>query len=158
MEAADRDRLVALLHEGSVGSLSVILDGVPYVGLVPFVVTPEGSGVLVHVSGLARHTAGLGRGRPWALLVHEPTDRGANPQQLARVSLQGTSEPLERGTATWETARDLYLVKYPRSAVTFGLGDFTLIRLVIESVRFVAGFARTWDLEPSELEAPTRTG
>lgn len=157
MEAADRDRLVALLHEGSVGSLSVIVDDKPYVGLVPFVVTPEGPGVLVHVSGLARHTAGLGRGRPWALLVHEAEGSRANPQQLARISLQGTSEPLERDTEVWEAAREQYLAKYPKSAITFGLGDFTLIRLVAESGRFVAGFARTLNLGPVELEDLART-
>lgn len=158
MEGPEEDRLRALLVEGQVGSLSVTVDARPYLGLVPFVLTAEGPGALVHVSRLARHSAGLGRGAPWALLVHEPEGRQANPQQLARVTLQGTSEPLEPGSDAWETGRSLYLAKYPKSAITFQLGDFTLVRLVVDSGRYVAGFASTWDLSPDDLVALAQTG
>ncbi len=148
-----------LLTRTRVLSLAVTVNGEPVVGLLPFAVEPDLGAVLVHASRLARHAKGLGDGERFAALVHADPATAEDPLQVPRVTLEGRVETLERGSAAWESARDTYLAALPTAAVTFGLGDFMLCRLVIEAGRLVVGFARTVNLRPQTLNrAASREG
>jgi len=151
MKEEERDLLHELLGQQRILSLSVLIDEKPYVGMLPFAMRADFSGALIHASAMARHTAGLLPDAPFAALVHEPDHWRADPQQLARVSLEGVVHPLERDTADYEASRDLYLGKFPRSQITFQLADFRIYQLAIERARFVAGFGRTYDVDPATL-------
>ncbi len=146
MTPEDRALLLDLLTRQRVLALAVLVDGAPSSGLLPFAVLPDFSAALVHASRLARHTAGLIGGAPFSLLIHQPDDGQADPLQLARVTLEGAVEPLERQTAAYEAARHIYLAKFPAAAQTFTLGDFNLYRLPFMRGRFVAGFGRIYNL------------
>lgn len=152
MEPADQELLVELLTQQRVASMSVLVEEKPYIGMLPFVISSDFGSALIHASRLARHTAGLVPGAPFGLLVQEPDHWKANPSQLARVSLQGTVHPLNRGEPSYETQGALYLEKFPKSRMTFQLGDFRLYQLKVDTARFVAGFGKTFDLAPAELE------
>lgn len=152
MDDNERSLLQNLLTEQRIGALSVLIEGRPSTSLVPFAMTELFGAALIHASQLAQHSQGLKAGAPFALLIHEQDLQAeANPAQLARVTLQGTVRPFDRQEDTYSDARDLYLAKFPKSRVTFQLGDFTLYALQVASGRFVAGFAKTFDLTPENL-------
>lgn len=152
MDDHERTLLQNLLTDQRVAALSVLIEDRPYASLVPFAMTELYGAALIHASALAHHSQGLTAGARFSLLIHEQDSRPeTNPAQLARVSLQGTVRPFDRQEESYSEARDLYLTKFPTSERTFQLGDFTLYALQVSSGRFVAGFAKTFDLTPEDL-------
>jgi putative heme iron utilization protein len=152
MDDNDRQLLQVLLTERRVATLAVTVDGAPFASLVPFAMTHGFGTALIHASSLARHSAGLSSGAPFSLLIHEPdTQPETNPAQLARATLLGSVEPLARDSDAHSQARDQYLAKFPKSQITFQLGDFTLYALTVESCRFVAGLGKAFDVSLDEL-------
>ena len=139
----------ALLDRQRVLALAVLVDATPYAALLPFTPLEDWSGVIVHASRLARHSRGLAADALVGVLVHEGDAPDRDPLQLPRVTFDSRVVPLERGTESWRVARDRYLARFPGSAVTFELGDFTLYRLTFEAGLYVAGFGRAIAL-PSE--------
>lgn len=152
MDDAERTALQNLLTDQRIGSLSVLIESRPFGSLVPFAMTELFGAALIHASQLAHHSQGLTAGAPFSLLIHEQDAQPeTNPAQLARVALQGTVRPFNRQEESYSEARNLYLAKFPKSRMTFQLEDFTLYALQVASGRFVAGFAKTFDLTPEGL-------
>lgn len=152
MEPEELDQLKHLIHEQRVASLALLVDGKPFASMVPFALTEDGAAALIHASKLARHSAGLEAESPFALLIHERDDSAdTNPAQLGRITLEGTVKPLSRDEPAYAAGQHSYLEKFPKSRITFQLGDFTLYELRIESARLVAGFAKTTDLAPQDI-------
>jgi hypothetical protein len=56
-----------------------------------------------------------------------------------------------RETSEWQAGRDRYLARFPGGAVTFELGDFSLLRLDFESGLYVAGFGRAIAIPPDDI-------
>ncbi len=139
-----RSEELHLLHDLLTGqrmlSLGVLVDGKPYVGLLPFVTQPDFGALVIHASSLARHTKGLTPEAPFGVLIHATDRPDADPLQLPRLSLQGTVRRIPRDEADWAAARDVYIEKYPSSRSIFQLGDFHLYELLVESGRLIAGF------------------
>ncbi len=142
MDDRDRELLREVLARQRVLSLSVVVEGRPYAGLLPFVVRPDFSAALVHASDLARHSKGLLPGAPFGAVIHFPDRLDADPLQLPRVTLEGTVSVLDRGTAEYQAGRELYVARFPHSAQTFALGDFRLYQLALEGGRLIGGFGR----------------
>lgn len=152
MDDNDRQLQRNLLTGERVATLALTVDGAPFASLVPFAMTNGFGTALIHASSLARHSAGLTAGAPFSLLIHEPDDQPeTNPAQLARVTLLGSVEPLERASDAYTQAQGQYLARFPKSQITFQLGDFTLYALRVESCRFVAGFGKAFDVSLDEL-------
>lgn len=149
MKPDEASLLVTLLRQSLVGVLAVLVDGKPYQGLVPFVFDEANPAFLIHVSSLARHTQGLTPGAPFSLMIHgTPQD----PLQTPRASFSGTVEVLEKGSEAYAVTRQRYLARFPAAEITFSLGDFQLMRLAVEKVRFVVGFARAYSLTVDQLQ------
>jgi putative heme iron utilization protein len=140
-----------LLDEQRVLALGVTVDGQPYAGLLPFAVLPEYSGVLVHASRLSRHSQGLQDGGSACVLLHEQLGPDSDALQLKRASLDCRVQPIERGSEDWENGRSAFLERFPKSRITFRLGDFTLYRLKFLQGLYVGGFGRAVDIEPSDI-------
>ena len=154
MDHRDKQNLQSLFVHGRVATLALTVDGAPFASLVPFAMTHGFGTVLIHASSLAKHSAGLTAGAPFSLLIHEPdTQPETNPAQLARATLLGSVGPLERDSDDYSQARDQYLAKFPKSQITFQLGDFALYALTVERCRFVAGFGKAFDVSLDELAA-----
>ena len=143
--------LRALLEGERVLSIAVLAGAIPYAGLLPFAPLPDCSGVLVRASRLARHSQGLGADARVTVLVHENDAPDKDPLQLRRVSFECRVCRIERGTAEWQAGRERYLARFPGSAITFGMGDFTLYRLEFQSAVYVAGFGRAMDLDAADI-------
>ena len=156
MNADDTQALAALLRQ-RVLALGVLVDGAPHVGLLPFALSPGGDALLVHASALARHTRGLRDGAAFSALLHGADDPAADPLQVARVTLSGEVSALVPGSPEHESARARYVGRFPGSAQTFALPDFTLFALRIREGRLVLGFARARDVSPADVrEAAAR--
>jgi heme iron utilization protein len=151
MNPEARAHLKQLLEGQRVLSLAVLIDGRPHIGLLPFAVLPDHSGVLVHVSSLAKHTQGLSPGETVSVLIHQSEEAVGDPLQIPRVTLDADVRELRRGRPEFEEGRARYLARFPQAGVTFGLGDFKLLKLRFLEGRYVEGFARAMDITADDL-------
>jgi len=143
----------SLLAGQRILSLGVLRNGKPYVGLLPFVVPPEFSSAIVHVSRLALHAAGLVDGASYSALIHVPDNLETDPQEIRRLTLYGEIQGVARDTRNYALDRELYVRRFPQSLPTFGLADFSLFRLKFAGGRYVGGFARAYSLGPKDIQA-----
>lgn len=146
MNDETRDLLVRLVRERGLAALGTLHGGTPLVSLVLYAAEPDLSALYIHVSGLAQHTRDLQDDPRVGLLIAEPDRPTRNPLTQARVSILGAVEPVEPGSAAFDSARALYLAAHPNTALNFQLGDFHLCRIRPSSARFVAGFGQIVDL------------
>ena len=152
MKPEEKSQLLGLLTESPVLSLSVLVDQLPYVGLLPFAATERLDAVIIHASGIAKHSSGLGDGAPFSVLIHEAVRSDLDPLQIPRVMLHGTVGLIAKGSEDYREGREIYLRKFPSAAQTFALGDFNLFRLGFSKGRFVVGFGRTLNLKTETLQ------
>ncbi len=151
MKNEDSEVLRHLLTEVRVLSLGVLVEGEPYVGLLPFVVGDRYQSVLVHASDLAKHSRGLEAGAPFSVLIHGVDVPDGDPLQVARVTISGIVRKVQRTDAEYPGFRDAYIERFPTSERTFMLGDFFLYSLEFQRGRLVAGFARAVNLRPESF-------
>lgn len=142
--------LRSVLDTQRIASLGTLHQGEPYVSMVPFALLPGGVFV-VHVSALAAHTKDMLASPQVSLLVTAPLEADASPQALARVTIQADAEPLDESMPGHGEARAAYLARFPQSAQTFELPDFSLFALRPRSLRVVGGFAQAKTVTPDGL-------
>jgi putative heme iron utilization protein len=138
MDADTRLQLLDLLRTQSTAALATLHRGEPAISMVP--VALAAGGLLVHVSELATHTRDM-REHPRVslLLMGAP---GEVPQARPRVSIAGEASFIDEEAPGYAAARAVYLARFPLSEMTFGLADFSLVRIAPQSARYVAGFAQ----------------
>ncbi len=126
--------------------------GYPEGAMVALVMDEGLSEGYLHLSQLASHTRNLLE-RPQVALTISEADRGeGDPQQLARLSLQGEVRRLAPEDASYPTARARYLATLPDAEMRFGFGDFQLFAFRWHSARLVGGFGRAYSFRPQDLE------
>jgi putative heme iron utilization protein len=135
-----------LLDSQTVAALATLHKGEPAVSMVPFVWNPGSGTLLIHVSALATHTRDMQAHARVGLLIAADAQAGVSPQARPRVSLQCEAMVLPREAAAYETAKAAYLARFADAAVTFELGDFSIVALRPVAARLVAGFARAHGL------------
>jgi putative heme iron utilization protein len=129
----------------------VLVEGKPYVGLLPFVVHDTCRFALVHASDLAKHSRGLQSGASFSVLIHGADMPDGDPLQVARVTISGKVNQVARTDTMYSVFRAAFIDRFPTSERTFMLGDFNLYRLEFERGRLVAGFARAVNLRPESF-------
>lgn len=150
MKPLDEGRLRQLLRGRRWASLGTLDEGRPFVSWVAYAVASDGS-LLLHLSRLARHTRNLAEGVAVAIAISEEDDGRSDPQTLARITLEGVAEPLERGSPEYEAGRTCYLARLPDAAMLFGFEDFSLFRFTPLAARYVEGFGSTHRLNGERL-------
>jgi len=60
--------------------------------------------------------------------------------------LQGVVNVIERGTDSYRSLAQRYQSRFPSSAMTFALADFTLYALTPDRGRLVAGFGAAFNI------------
>ncbi len=153
MEPNEKTHVLRLIRSQRWAALATHLDGEPFASMVAYVPEPDLSGFLLHLSRLASHTKHLLLNPKASLVISEPDTGGGNPQELARLSIQGVATELARDDPYYTTARDLYIERLPDSEMLFSFADFVLFRLVPDSARYVGGFARARTLSAEELRS-----
>lgn len=151
MDADTLAQLRHLLRQERVASLGTLHAGEPFVSMVPYVLAPDGPGLLVHLSALASHTRDLRAHAGCSLMVMQTPEADSFVQALPRVTLQGEATPLNPASPAYRDGRAAYVERFPQAAPIFELGDFSLWRCVPAQVRFVAGFGRAHTLDGESL-------
>lgn len=151
MKQSERDLVRDLLAKTRVLALSLLVDGEPFVGQLPFAARSDFGALFVHASRLARHSRGLIEGAPFSALIQVPDTGESDPFQMPRLTVSGSVEVLSPGTDEYDEAKVAYLDKLPSGRITFSLGDFVLYALGVEKARLVAGFGQTANLTAGAL-------
>ncbi len=145
MEGMDAAVLAAVRHlldTERILTLAVNVDGSPVAALLPYAVSADGASLLVHASGLARHTRGLSDGVTVGVAVHQPATPDRDAMQIPRLTVEATVRVVARDTAAWHDAAARLVARFEAAATTLGLPDFVLVALELGRGRYVEGFAR----------------
>lgn len=119
--------------------------------MIPYAFAKDFSTFYIHVSKLGRHTTDMENDPRVSLLITETDDRRPDPQTLASVSIRGTAEILPRTAPDYAQVRNIYLECFAEAEQLFSLGDFNLWKITPKGGRYVAGFARAFNLVPESL-------
>ena len=152
MDANLEKSLAEIIRSSRIAGLGTLRDGAPLVSLVAYLPEDDFSAFYIHVSQLAQHTRGMQADPRVGLLISESDDGRADPQTLARISILGEAEQVEKDDVSYPKIQTRYISRFPQSAPLFGFGDFGLWRVFPKSARFVAGFAQAFNLSPDALK------
>ncbi|HSK65724.1 MAG TPA: pyridoxamine 5'-phosphate oxidase family protein [Anaerolineales bacterium] len=150
----DRDSeltLARLIRNTRTAALGTLHEGQSNLAMVAYAFAEDFSAFYIHVSRLGKHTRDMEVDPHVSLLIAETDDGRPDPQTLARVSIQGTAETLPREAPDYSQVKTIYLNRFAESEQLFSLGDFNLWRIRPAGGRFVAGFARAFNLVPEAL-------
>ncbi len=153
MKPMDTVRLAQLLRGQRWACLGTQDKEQPYVSWVAFVAEAGFSGLVLHLSRLAKHTRNLEAEPRVSLALSEPDDGQGDPQQLARLTLQGRIDAVGCDERCYEEFKALYLACLPDAEMMFQFADFSLYRFVPESGRYVEGFASSHAINAEKLRA-----
>ena len=159
MDLPSKKSLFSLVSSARVGALGTLHDGAPYVSMVITAPDPTFSVWFLHISRLASHTQDLLKDGRASLMLSTPDAGEKDPQQLARLTLVGKATELSDGSAEEDSAKAIYLAKFPHMAeLVDQLGDFSFWVVRPATARFVGGFARAFTLTPEALRAGIAAG
>ena len=151
MDAEALTQLQSLVRVTRTATLATLRGGAPNVSMVLYLPEDDFTAFHLRVSRLAWHTQDMQDDARVALSIQQGDAPARDPQQLARVSLRGEAMQLPNEGAQFERLKSAWLVRYPEAGVTFELPDFSFWRIAPRDARFVAGFARTFNLTPEGL-------
>lgn len=152
MDAQSEKLLAHIIRNARVASLATLRDDAPQVSMVAYITNDDFSLYHIFVSRLAQHTVDMQKDKRVALLIAEPDDTREDPQTLARVSIRGTAEIVQNGEPGYTPLRDQYLARFPQAEQLFQLADFNFWRIKPKGGRFVAGFAKAYNITPETLK------
>jgi len=159
MDLPSKNLLFSLVKNSRTASLGTLHDGGPFVSMVLAAPDPTHSVWFIHVSRLSAHTQDLLKDRRASLMLAMPDTGEKDPQQLARLTLTGEATELSDGSAEEDSAKEIYLAKFPHMDEIVGaLGDFSFWAVRPKSARFVGGFARAFTLDADALRAEIAAG
>ena len=128
--------LTRLLQRNRIGFLSTSGGHGPEVSMAPFALF-EGD-LLLHLSGLARHTKNLELSSAAGFMICAPEADGESILSLARVSLQGDLRPVS--DQSLEAAKAAYLKAVAEAEPLFDFADFRLFRFSVTEIYWIGGF------------------
>ena len=142
-----------LLHARRHGALGTLgADGEAFVSMVPYAVDTAARRLVLHVSGLAAHTANMAAHPRVSLLVMAADQDGQAVHDLPRVTLDALAETPAPDSAEWATARAAYVARFPETEAMTELPDFRFVTLTLTSARQVAGFGSARSVSADELD------
>jgi putative heme iron utilization protein len=156
MDAAVVAAIRHLLDTERILTLAVLVDGVPVAALLPYAVSADGASLLVHATGLARHTRGLVDGAMVGVAVHEPATADRDAMQIPRLTVEATVRVVARDTAAWQEAAARLVARFEAAATTLALPDFVVVALELGRGRYVEGFARAVNVTRETFAAAAR--
>ncbi len=156
MKAADDERLARLIRSTRWAAMATVDAVDPYVSWVAYAPEENLSSLYLHLSHLAKHTRNLLENGKIAVAISEPDSGEGDPQQLARLILQGHIEVIGCDNELYPAAKARYLGRFPDALMRFGFADFALFRFVVEKGRYVEGFASSHKITTKRLERVAR--
>lgn len=144
-------QLAGLIRGARIAALGTARSGAASVSMAPFAFNEDFSAFHLLTSELAMHTQDMQKDKRVSLLISETDDGRDDPLTLARVELRGSAEILMVGEPGYLPARNRYIARFPKSAPLFEFGDFRLWHITMKGGRFVAGFAKAFNLTTEAL-------
>ncbi len=152
MDLITEKTLARLIRTQRVASLGTLHDGAPFVSMILFAAASDFQSFFTLISRLAHHTQDILKDPHVSLMIVESDDGSQDPQQLARVSIIGHATAIPREGTEYESVQALYVRKYPQAAFNLTLKDFGFYKIEPRKVRYVAGFAKAYDLSADDLK------
>ena len=148
--AALAKRLIAEQKMAVLSTISRRHAGFPFGSVIGYALD-AGSRPLLLISGLAVHYRNLeGDGRA-SLTMFEDEAQG-DPTNAVRVTVMGDIVPVPESDLP--AARAAYLAKHPDAEQWIGFGDFSMLRMEIKDLYFIAGFGSMgWILPEDYVQA-----
>ena len=149
-----RERALTLLKTQRWAALATLdRHGLPEGAMVAYAMasTDEGHGLYLHLSQLASHTRNLLQNPHVALIIGEADTGNGDPQQLARLSLQGEVRVISPEDPPYTQAKGCYLARFPNAEQRFDFGDFRLFRFDWQRARWIGGFGQAYSYCPADL-------
>lgn len=145
--------LHGLLADRRIAALSTrdAATGAPFVSMVPFAIDTAQCCLVLHVSGLAAHTANMAADRRVALLVTAREVPNAPVHDLARITLVGHASTPAPDSPHGQSARAAYLARFPDVEFMTQLPDFRFVTVALTDARQVAGFGSARSVGAEEL-------
>lgn len=128
-------RLLESRKSGVLATLSARMGGAPFASVTNYALDPAGRPLLL-LSDLAEHTRNLAADARASLLAFEPVED--DPLPVGRATVVG--EVLPVAPAETAAARAIFLARHPAAAEYVDFGDFTLYRMNVREVYYIAGF------------------
>lgn len=151
MDMQSEQTLAQLIRNTRIAALGTLHEGASNLAMVAVAVESDFSAFYIHVSTLGKHTRDMQADPRVSLLIAQTDDGRADPQTLARVSIQGRAEMLPNTDPHYPQVKHAYLTRFPEAEQLFSLGDFNLWRISPKGGRFVAGFAQAYNIVPETL-------
>jgi hypothetical protein len=158
MDAAIAASLAALIRKQRVAALGTLRNGAPNVSMVAYLPEAGFTAIRLRISRLAWHTQDLQRDARATLAIIQGDDGRADPQTLMRATLRGEAAVMPDDDPEFTPLKAEWLARFPESAVTFELADFSFWSITLRDARFVAGLGHTYNLSPAELAHAARAG
>jgi putative heme iron utilization protein len=152
MDAQSEKLLAQIIRNTRLASLGTMRDGAPRVSMVAFIPAEDFSAFYIHVSRLAQHTVDMQKDKQVGFLIAEVDDGRTDPQTLGRVSIRASAEMIQNGEPGYTPLKDLYLARFPEAEQLFQLADFNFWRIKPKGGRFVAGFAKAFNITAETLQ------
>jgi putative heme iron utilization protein len=145
--------LRALLQARRIAALGTLgaKDGAPFVSMTPYAIDTVQRCLVIHVSGLAAHTANMAAHPRVSVLVAAGEAEGVSVHDLMRVTLVGVARTPAPGSPEQACARAAYLARFPDAEMMAALPDFRFVTIAITGARQVAGFGSARSVGPEEL-------
>ncbi len=143
-------RLVAEQKMAVLSTNSKRYSGFPFGSVIGYALDP-GAHPVILISALAVHHRNL-EADPRASLTIFDDEAQAEPTSAGRVTLMGEIKPVP--APDLPAARAAYLAKHPDSEQWIDFGDFSLLRMEVKDLYFIAGFGSMgWILPQDYREA-----
>jgi putative heme iron utilization protein len=152
MDAQSEKVLAQVIRTARIASLGTLRDEAPQVSMVAYIYADDFSAFHIFVSRLAQHTMDMQKNKEVSLLICETDDNKIDPQALARVSVRGKAEQIENGAPGYTLLKKQYLERFPESEQLFKLTDFNFWRITPKGGRYVAGFAKAYNITAETLK------
>lgn len=151
MDAQSEKVLAQIIRSTRIATLGTLRDEAPQVSMAAYIYADDFSAFYVFVSRLAQHTLDMQKDKHVSLLICETDDGRADPQTLARVSIRGTAESIQNGEPGYTPLKEQYLARFSESVQLFSLADFNFWRINPKGGRYVAGFAKAFNITAETL-------
>jgi len=155
MDEDSKKTLIELLKNSKTASLGTSKENQPFVSMVSFSNSQKFSEFYILISQLAVHTKNILENNKVSLMICQTENETKNPNSLARITFIGKAIVVEKSYKNYSSIKQNYLNKNLSAEMLFNLGDFQIFRIEVEQARFVAGFAKTYNLSTKSLESLT---
>lgn len=148
MNNAHEARQMLRAHRyGALCTLSKKFDGHPFGSITPYLVDHDGS-LLILISTLAEHTKNIWYDPRVSLITHNQDDPRIQTQ--GRITVMGTAQII----TDKDKADSRYLRYFPEAQTYFDMHDFSIYRIMPQSLRYIGGFGKIHWIEANSYLVP----